>query len=711
MKGALIHHFVTCALYEVKIDSIMAIYHLSAKLISRSAGRSATGAAAYRAGECITDERTGLVFDYGKKHGIDHREIMTPNNAPEWTTDRAKLWNTVEHSEKRKDSQVAREVEVALPTELNLDQQRELLRDFIKSQFTDAGMVADVAIHHAKGDNPHAHILLTMRSLGPDGFGPKNRDWNSTDMLERWRESWQQHTNKALENVGLAERIDHRTLAAQGIDRLPQIHIGPHAIEMEARGIRTIRGTAALKIEMVNAKIEALQTENGALEHERNYAIAASTEPGAISDRNRTASASVGITSRRDAADAGRRTTSKQDTRRELDTPAADSSRSVDSSGSAHRTGSNTGRESSSGRNVATTGSHDSGRNLYGGASDRLVALAGARTDHDARRAGGSQKPETGTDRGVEGAAVTTPDRTYLAVRRQLDAMGCDTYEIGIRDKSGRMLNRTWSKADVLKAVPWLKRENAKGSDVYVRPAGEKNQGLVLVDDLTLGQINRMKADGLAPALVVETSPANHQAWVRVSSSPIEPKTATLIAKTLASQYEADPNSADWRHFGRLAGFTNRKPIHTTENGRNPWVLAHEAPGKVAERGLELVQKAIVQVDRQSRVEASKTALECTNGGDPIQTYRIGLKACYERFGANMDVSKADYMVGVDMARKGFKPDQIGQAIEQASPELPIRKTGHEADYVARTVEAIMNHPDVVKKQQAQITSKHGKTL
>ena len=143
----------------------MAIYHLSAKPISRATGRSATGAAAYRAGETITDERTGLVFDYGKKRGIDHSEIMAPANAPEWAHDRAKLWNAVEHSEKRKDSQVAREVEVALPTELNLDQQRELVRSFARSQFVDAGMVADIAIHHAKGENPHAHILLTIATL------------------------------------------------------------------------------------------------------------------------------------------------------------------------------------------------------------------------------------------------------------------------------------------------------------------------------------------------------------------------------------------------------------------------------------------------------------------------------------------------------------------------------------------------------------------
>jgi len=172
MKGALIRHYVTCALCEA-IMQRMAIYHLSAKTISRAAGRSATGAAAYRSGDRIADERTGLAFDYRKKRGIDHSEIMAPANAPEWAHDRAKLWNAVEHSEKRKDSQVAREVEVALPTELNLDQQRDLVRSFVRSQFVDAGMVADIAIHHARGANPHAHILLTMREIGLEGFARK----------------------------------------------------------------------------------------------------------------------------------------------------------------------------------------------------------------------------------------------------------------------------------------------------------------------------------------------------------------------------------------------------------------------------------------------------------------------------------------------------------------------------------------------------------
>ena len=119
---------------------------------------------------------------------------------------------------------------------------------------------------------------------------------------------------------------------------------------------------------------------------------------------------------------------------------------------------------------------------------------------------------------------------------------------------------------------------------------------------------------------------------------------------------------------------------------------------QAAQRVLDREAKA----ERESRAEAAQTAPERTNGRDPIHTYRHGLKALYARFGASMDVSKADYMIGVDMVRRGFKPEQIGQAIEQASPELPTRKAGHEADYVARTVKAVFTHPEVVKHQQEQ---------
>lgn len=191
-------------------------------MISRSAGRSATAAAAYRVGERIEDHRTGLTFDYRARGGVDHVETLAPANAPAWVQDRTALWNAVEVAETRKNSQVAREIRVALPAELDHGQRVELVREFCQREFVARGMVADIALHAPgrEGDdrNHHAHILLTTREIGPEGFGAKNRDWNAVEMLEGWREAWARDSNRALERCGHDERIDHRTLEAQRIE-------------------------------------------------------------------------------------------------------------------------------------------------------------------------------------------------------------------------------------------------------------------------------------------------------------------------------------------------------------------------------------------------------------------------------------------------------------------------------------------------------------
>lgn len=188
-------------------------------MISRSQGRSATAAIAYRVAECIEDRRTGLTFDYAKRGGVDHTETLAPDHAPNWVFDRSELWNRVEEAETRKNSQVAREVRVALPAELTHAQRVELVRDFAQEQFVDRGMVADIALHAPGRDgddrNHHAHILLTTREIGPAGFTTKNRDWNKVELLEGWREAWAQDANLALARAGIEERIDHRTLEAQ----------------------------------------------------------------------------------------------------------------------------------------------------------------------------------------------------------------------------------------------------------------------------------------------------------------------------------------------------------------------------------------------------------------------------------------------------------------------------------------------------------------
>ena len=254
----------------------MAVYHLRLKVHSRSLGRaareggatrrSAVAAAAYRSGERLYDDMQGKWFSFDKPDVV-HTEILAPGtDAPAWVFDRQTLWNMVEKSEKRQDAQLCREIELTLPRELTPDARIDLVREFVRDQFVSKGMVADFAIHNpdaADGrEQPHAHVLLTLRELDPTtptGFAAtKNRDWNepeniarlvsearkrfnNTDLAEDkaaletaealrnvnvWRRQWSEHANTALSNAGSDVRIDHRTLEAQGIFRQPQIDFG-----------------------------------------------------------------------------------------------------------------------------------------------------------------------------------------------------------------------------------------------------------------------------------------------------------------------------------------------------------------------------------------------------------------------------------------------------------------------------------------------------
>jgi ATP-dependent exoDNAse (exonuclease V) alpha subunit len=221
----------------------VAIYHLSVKAISRSAGRSATAAAAYRAGCLITDERTGELHDYRRKGGVESADIVLPDGAPEWATDRAKLWNAAELAEKRKDACVAREFEVALPSELSPTERRRLALDFAKDMANREGCAVDVAIHAPgkEGDNRnhHAHILRTTRKVEVDGMGAKldteKAGRKRSDDLEAVRAKWAELTNERLRENGIAARVDHRSFEAQGIDREPTKHLGPAASGYERR--------------------------------------------------------------------------------------------------------------------------------------------------------------------------------------------------------------------------------------------------------------------------------------------------------------------------------------------------------------------------------------------------------------------------------------------------------------------------------------------
>lgn len=264
----------------------MAIYHCTCKIISRGQGRSAVGAAAYRSAEKLYNEYDGIEHDYTKKGGVVYSEIMLCENAPKEYQDRQTLWNAVEQIEKSSKAQLAREYEVALPVELSREEQIKLVRDFAKENFVDNGMCVDFSIHDKEDGNPHAHIMLTTRPIEQDNsWGVKQKkeyildkngqkqydkkkqtykcktvkttNWDSKEFLQRSRESWAEKVNQELEKKSLPQRIDHRSLKEQGVDRVPTIHEGG-ARKLEKRGIKTDRGKINREIKTANGQMQTI---------------------------------------------------------------------------------------------------------------------------------------------------------------------------------------------------------------------------------------------------------------------------------------------------------------------------------------------------------------------------------------------------------------------------------------------------------------------
>ncbi len=282
-------------------------------------------------------------------------------------------------------------------------------------------------------------------------------------------------------------------------------------------------------------------------------------------------------------------------------------------------------------------------------------------------------------------------------VRRQLAAMDAQRYEIGVKRTDGHMIPRVLAPRGLLGQVTWFERENQQGADIFIRPEG--SVGLILVDDVDEAALGRMVTDGLTPAVIVETSPLNHQAWVRLSRAPIEPILASAAARLLADRYDGDPNSAAWRHYGRLAGFTNRKNKYQRPDGTYPLVLLRAATGGQAPAGARLLRAAR---DRLTSVPAPATVTRATRRAlttidvpdveappmSPLgRLYRQESERLARQYPAT-DLSRLDWMIVLSLARafQDVTAKELARAMAEGSPGLAERKRGHVGDYVARTV-------------------------
>ena len=275
----------------------MALFHFSVTQVRRSAGQSVIASAAYRAGEKLYSEYYGETNDYTRKGGVIHTEIFLPPHAPDIYRDRATLWNAVEKSEKHPKAQLAYSFDIALQTELTMEENIALAREFVQTNFVAKGMIADLAVHAPDKEgglsNPHFHVLTTMRPLNPNGsFAAKQRreyaldehgnrirdsdsnyvfnavhttDWHAPETLEAWRAAWCNLVNRRFEEKDLPCRIDHRSYARQGIDQIPTVHEGSNVRKMEAKGIRTEKGELNRWIKVTNRLIRGLRKKIAAL--------------------------------------------------------------------------------------------------------------------------------------------------------------------------------------------------------------------------------------------------------------------------------------------------------------------------------------------------------------------------------------------------------------------------------------------------------------
>lgn len=266
--------------------NIKPVPHFKVEILSRGKGahRSAVGYAAYCARTRLRNERDGHIYNWSRQNDIVFSKIMLPENAPRRYLDRKVLWNEVEEVEKSKNAQLARTIVIALPTELSADTRERVVRKYIQDTFVNSGMCADINIHDKGDGNPHAHIILTMRSIDKDGkwmlkqkkicqldkngktiydrtkrqykcTTRKINDWDNQKNVEQWREKWTKVCNTEFERLGLSKRVTHKSYKRQGVDLIPTKHLGTVATAIEQRGVRTKAGEANRDIRFQNLRL------------------------------------------------------------------------------------------------------------------------------------------------------------------------------------------------------------------------------------------------------------------------------------------------------------------------------------------------------------------------------------------------------------------------------------------------------------------------
>lgn len=553
----------------------MAIYHLHAKTAQKGV-QSAAASFAYIERQGKFKTYTGLVTT-----GCGHM--------PTWAEQNPGLYWKAADDHERANGRLFKGIECALPRELDPIQREILVKDFCEKVFStpEGPLPYSYAIHcDPKNQNPHVHIMASERvndsvSRSPEtwfkraGKTPEKGGARKTELLKpkEWlqdvRAFWAKVTNYALEEAGLHERIDHRSLEAQGIGLYPTPHIGPQALAIEKK---SKSGKSSKRVQQWKE-----------IARDRQVPV----EPTTILEKIQTAI--------------------KEDTMEN--------------------------------------------------------------------------------------------NKTFLAVRRQLDAMGCEKYEVGLFDPKKGIKTREWTKEEILKNIPFLRAQNAQGENVFIRPAAGIQNGLVLVDDIPYSKMLKLQdEDRYHPACVIETSPANFQLWFKIAETGVSDQVRSSVAKALAQELGGDKASAEKRHFGRLAGFTNRKEKYRTPDGKFPFVLCHYHAGSTVESGLaqQLIQDAEQSLRPQPQASTGKKRLALPKPSEIrspdhlvslFQEHFAQWRRSKEREGCEVDCSAGDFVTCCWMLKNGWREEEVLYACYFGSPGLFDRKGVWVEDYSVRTVE------------------------
>jgi hypothetical protein len=269
-------------------------------------------------------------------------------------------------------------------------------------------------------------------------------------------------------------------------------------------------------------------------------------------------------------------------------------------------------------------------------------------------------------------------------VRAQLRAMSCERFDLGIRRSADEMILREGQGAfEIEQAIKWLRHENGKGAHIYIRPAG--THSLSLIDDLTTEVIERMKAEGFEPAVVVETSPNNFQAWLNHGQA-LEATISTRAAKHLAQRFGGDPASADWRHFGRLVGFTNPKPERQLPSGMRPFARLRSAKGRIYSKAAEF----LTQIEENEQHQPDTVKGEQLHRRSRRRKERVEVKALKEFHDDAIyagDLHRADMAWAKHAAASGMTLEEIRDELLNGRDLSKKGNRKRQIEYATRTTE------------------------